>query len=242
MSTADNQLPSEDENATPTPTPIPIPDAAPESEARRAAELKDRFWNAENNCIDTEALIRSYNELEARLGAPGNTVPARADAYDIRIDHPAIDIDADVNEILHASGFSNKQAQVVYDLARDKLLPLIEELSQEATQNTHAARLENHFGGTDRWQAVSRQIATWGQSKLPQDVFQSLSTSFDGVIALHRMMTSDEPVLIGGSTASATTLSEDGLRELMRNPKYWRDQDPATVKQVQQGFEALYPG
>ena len=35
-------------------------------------------------------------------------------------------------------------------------------------------------------------------------------------------------------------LTEQKLRDLMRDPKYWRDHDPETVKKIEQGFERLY--
>lgn len=37
------------------------------------------------------------------------------------------------------------------------------------------------------------------------------------------------------------TLTEAGLKEMMRDPKYWRDQDPEIVKKVQDGFYRLFP-
>ena len=33
---------------------------------------------------------------------------------------------------------------------------------------------------------------------------------------------------------------EKRLRMLMQDPKYWRDQDPETVKRVEEGFKRLY--
>ena len=32
------------------------------------------------------------------------------------------------------------------------------------------------------------------------------------------------------------------LRALMRDPKYWRERDPAVVARVTEGFRRLYPG
>ena len=42
-----------------------------------------------------------------------------------------------------------------------------------------------------------------------------------------------------GGNAGAT---EAELRELMRDPRYWRDRDPAFVAKVAAGFERLFPG
>ena len=36
--------------------------------------------------------------------------------------------------------------------------------------------------------------------------------------------------------------SEDGLRKMMRDPRYWRERDPEMVKKVTRGFKTLYPG
>jgi hypothetical protein len=41
---------------------------------------------------------------------------------------------------------------------------------------------------------------------------------------------------------SGTGAAEGRLRELMRDPRYWRDRDPGFVARVASGFERLYPG
>lgn len=33
---------------------------------------------------------------------------------------------------------------------------------------------------------------------------------------------------------------EDELRKLMQDPKYWKHQDPETVRRVEEGFKRLY--
>lgn len=35
--------------------------------------------------------------------------------------------------------------------------------------------------------------------------------------------------------------SENGLRKMMRDPRYWRERDPETVRKVTKGFKNLYP-
>lgn len=36
-------------------------------------------------------------------------------------------------------------------------------------------------------------------------------------------------------------LSENQLKELMRDPRYWRDRDPEIIEKVRQGFRRLFP-
>lgn len=38
------------------------------------------------------------------------------------------------------------------------------------------------------------------------------------------------------------TPTEKELREMMRDPKYWRDHDPETVRKIEDGFKKLYGG
>lgn len=35
--------------------------------------------------------------------------------------------------------------------------------------------------------------------------------------------------------------AEEELRALMRDPRYWRDRDPAVLNRVSEGFKRLYP-
>ena len=73
------------------------------------------------------------------------------------------------------------------------------------------------------------------------DVLENLSNSYEGVLALHKMMQSDEPGLKAeASNPNSTDMAE--LQSMMRDPKYWRDKDPATVAKVTEGFEKAYGG
>lgn len=35
--------------------------------------------------------------------------------------------------------------------------------------------------------------------------------------------------------------SENGLRRMMRDPRYWKERDPTYIQKVTQGFQSLYP-
>ena len=100
---------------------------------------------------------------------------------------------------------------------------------------------DRYFGGKERWNTVSRQLGDWASAHLPDEVTAALGTSFEGVLALHRMMEADEPG-IAREGAAAGDLDENKLRTLMADPRYWRDQDPGLVAKVRAGFEKLYPG
>ena len=43
-----------------------------------------------------------------------------------------------------------------------------------------------------------------------------------------------------GDTAPSAGLTEDNLREMMQDPRYWSKNDPAYVRQVEAGFKKIY--
>lgn len=168
-------------------------------------------------------------------------VPDSPEQYRIDILEDYLERDMEMEAVLHQAGFTEAQVQLVYDLAAEKLAPLIVEVVQAAKGAGDSARLEAHFGGADRWKEIRRQIRKWGHKNLPGEAFDSLCSSFDGVMAVHRMMAAgDEPGLTKGGDRGEP-LSEDQLKRMMNDPRYWRDHDPALTRKVQSGFKRLYP-
>ena len=67
-------------------------------------------------------------------------------------------------------------------------------------------------------------------------------TNIKTVADIYSMMQSGEPGLMNRSAGGEEILDEEGLKKLMMSPKYWKEQDPATLKKVSDGFRRLYPG
>jgi hypothetical protein len=72
-------------------------------------------------------------------------------------------------------------------------------------------------------------------------VFEALSSTASGVLALHTMMEKGEPALLN-SAEPEESMGEDELRTMMRDPRYWRKRDPDFVARVSDGFRKLFPG
>lgn len=68
----------------------------------------------------------------------------------------------------------------------------------------------------------------------------NLSGSYDGVMALHRLMQSEEPTLSVEDTVPLEAGGETELKSMMRDPRYWKQKDPAFVKKVTEGFKSVY--
>jgi hypothetical protein len=254
-----------------TPTGIPDSDAFTDSkqedlsrkddlirkETSRPADVPEKFWDQETDTLRTQSLLKSYLELEKKLGTmvpvPNDEDPSSRhrlqrilgkpdspDDYQIEAPHELIAPDKAINAKLHEAGLSAEQAQLVYDLAAEHLVPMAEEINNEARQKIEQSKLAAHFGGEQKWQTIAPQLKTWAEANLPDDVFESLVSSFDGVIAIQQMMQAREPHLISESAVPSSSIDEKQLSQMMRDPRYWRDRDPAFVAEVTAGYRRLF--
>ncbi len=97
----------------------------------RPDQVPEKFWDPDQGNIRTDVLLKSYGELERRLGEGAINIPETPDAYELTMPDQQIQPDVDVNARLHAAGFTQEQTQLVYDLAYEKLFPLIAETTAE---------------------------------------------------------------------------------------------------------------
>lgn len=235
---------------------LQTPSAEPGKATARPADVPEKFWDAETGTLRVDALLKSYRELERRLSqraAPPAAdatpeeiqrfrqamgIPETPDGYCINAPHDLCCSDPEVNRRLHAAHFTNDQAQLVYDLAAERLLPLIAEAAAQFEADRQREKLHAHFGGEERFRQVAAQLAAWGRAKLPAPVFEALSSTAEGVLALEQMMRKEEPGL-SREAAPPAAASEAELRAMMRDPRYWRTREPEFVRRVTEGFRRL---
>jgi len=225
-----------------------------------ATAVPEKFRDPETGEIRVDALLKSYLELERKLAGmialPGPDmadadrrrlnaalgVPDGPDGYAVTSEHGLFEPDAELNQRMHAAGFTPEQVQLVYDMAAERLVPLVEDMASGFEADREIERLVAYFGGPDKWREVSRQMLAWARKSLPPEAVEGLAASFDGVMALYRMMTSQtEPGALGADPDAAGGDAQ-AVQALMRDPRYWRDKDPAVVAKVTEGFKRMYPG
>jgi hypothetical protein len=240
-----------DDPAEPPPEPM-----APVA-AARPADVPEKFWDEAAGAVRLEALLKSYCELERKLGTgrrcdePAVTtadapalepaaVAVEPEDWTIASPHPLIEPDGELNDRLRAAGFSQSQAQLVYQLAAERLLPVIQDALGDIEAQQQADRLRQHFGGAEAWGRTARQLRGWGEAHLDSAVLETLASSYEGVLALHQMMQASEPELLAGDAEPSIELDEPALVELMRDPRYWRQRDPEFIARVTAGFKRLY--
>ncbi len=237
----------------------PTPDRSSGSVlAERPGEVPEKFWDPERGEIRTEALLKSYAELERRLsrslpipeGEEKEAAVARLrralgwpetpEGYEITPPHPALEPDPELNRRLHEAGFTNEQAQLVYELAAEKVLPAVDEVVGTLMAEREREKLAHHFGGEESFARIAREIRSWAEAHLEPEVYETLSSSYQGVLTLHQMMQAQEPRVVGEPGSGSVALDEDQLYEMMRDPRYWRDRDPEFIARVTEGFRQLY--
>jgi hypothetical protein len=202
------------------------------------ADVPEKFKDPKTGDVKIDALVQSYKELEKRLSQVPSA-PKSHEEYCVECKHGLFTPDAEVNKRLHAKGLTQEQVQEVYDLAAEKMMPMMMEIAAEYQADREVEKLINHFGGVDTWREMSRQLLSFGRKNLPADVLDNLASSYEGVMALHRMMKGEEPKL-QRSNAAPMAADDKDLRSMMRDLKYWREKDPAFIAKVTEGFRDLY--
>lgn len=228
----------------------------PKADSSRPANLPEKFWDGSRSEVRIDALLSSYLALEKKLSnmlpAPQSDedrarlhralgVPERPEDYCVECKDGLLSPDIEVNTRLHAAGFTPEQVQTVYDLAAERLVPLILDIAAQFEAEREIERLEKEFGGAERWREISRQILAFGRRALPPEALAGLSGSYEGVMALYRMMQGGAGPSAGFDAAGAPeAFGEKDLHKMMRDPKYWRDRDPKFVARVTEGFKSVY--
>ena len=215
-------------------------------------QIPEKFLN-ENGELNTSALVKSYCELEKKMGnmisVPNNEsddatkqkfnhaigVPDSAD------DYPKNDLfdDESVRKKFHEIGLTSSQVEKIYNIAEEFLQPTLQNLFQLQTQTNAINELKKFFGDDDKMNEAMREINAFGERFLPHDAFEELCSTPQGIQGVYKMMQSMEPNVLTNKNATEN-LTDDALRDMMRDPKYWRDHDPEYVRKIENGFKKLY--
>ncbi len=215
-------------------------------------QIPEKFQN-DDGTLNTETLMKSYSELEKKIGTmisvptddADNTtrekfmhaigVPKTADEYPL---NPLFD-DETIREKFFDAGLTTKQVEKIYSIAEEFLSPALSEIFGLRHESESIAELKNFFGGTDKMKDALIAINAFGEKFLPSEAFESLCSTPQGIQSIYKMMQSMEPDVATGNSTSEK-LSDTELRRMMQDPKYWRDHDPEYVRKIETGFKKLY--
>ena len=214
--------------------------------------IPEKFLNKDGT-LNTDALLKSYLELEKKMGTMISVPSPDADESARKKFNRAIGVpenaseyptnqlfdDDALREKFFEIGLTSSQVEQIYQIAEDFLSPVLNDLFDMQNETTAITELKNFFGGTEKMNDALRAIKSFGEKFLPRDAFDMLCASPQGIQGIYQMMQSIEPSVVAGDD-DMKKLSDSDLRRMMRDPKYWRDQDPEYVRKIENGFKKLY--
>lgn len=218
---------------------------AEDSQPQRPEWLPEKYNTGED-------LAKAYKELESKLGTKEEDIrskiieeiqteafserPESAGDYqlpDIVNEEMAVD-----NELLkwwadhsYENGFSQEEFNKGIEMYAQAIG------SQEPDLDAEAAKLGDN--ANDRIQAASM----FANKFFPEQAIpavERMCESHEGILALEAVMEAMKDGSFTAETQPSAGQSEADLREMMNDPRYYKDRDPHFVKQVTEGFQALY--
>jgi len=215
-------------------------------------QIPEKFLD-ENGNLNTSALVKSYCELEKKMGSM-ISVPSddSDDATKQKFNHAigvpnsaseyptnALFDDESVRNQFYEIGLTSKQVEKIYDIAEKILQPTLHDLFELQKQTNAINELKNFFGSTQKMNDALKEINAFGERYLPESTFNELCSTAQGIQGMYKMMQAQEPEVLTDKNTSEN-LSDDDLRDMMKDPKYWRDHDPEYVRKIENGFKKLY--
>jgi len=215
-------------------------------------KVPEKFLN-QDGTLNSDALIKSYNELEKKIGGMISIPDEKSDESVKKRFYQAIGVpenpdeyphnelfdNENVRQEFHKIGLTNSQVEKIYDIAQDFLSPIISELFSLQQESNAVSELKNFFGGEEKMRDAFVAIKSFGERFLPTDAFNELCSTPQGIQGVYKMMQSMEPHVETDGNAPEN-LSDSDLRNMMRDPKYWRDHDQEYIRKIENGFKKLY--
>jgi len=215
-------------------------------------QIPEKFLD-ENGQLNTAALLKSYCELEKKMGTMVSVPKEDSDEITKQKFNHAIGVpdnaneypndslldDESVREKFHKIGLTSNQVAEIYNIAEEFLQPTLKNLFQMQTETNAINELKNFFGGTEKMNEAMKEINAFGEKFLPHDAFDALCSTPQGIQGIYKMMQSLEPEVFTDKNITKN-LTDNDLRMMMRDPKYWRDHDEEYIRKIENGFKKLY--
>ncbi len=214
--------------------------------------IPEKFRN-DDGTLNSDALIKSYTELEKKIGTMISVPDENSDETAVNrfrraigvpetpTEYPHNDLfdNENIRQEFHKIGLTKKQVEKIYDIANEFLSPVISEILSVEQESNAMSELRKFFGDDEKMRDAFIAIKSFGERFLPADAFNELCTTPAGIQGVYKMMQSMEPT-IKTDSSDMQNLTDSDLRRMMRDPKYWRDHDAEYVRKIENGFKKLY--
>lgn len=219
----------------------------------RPAWCPEKFYDPDIG-VRAEELGKAYNELEGRMRTKtdelreeilGEIKGQAPEKYELKLPEDLnvpenINIDLDENDPLLAwfNDFARERG-LTQDEYNEAIRVYIE-TEVAALPDVNAEIQKLGANGQDRLQAVSaslKELLSDEEAKL----LDGMMTSAAGVGVLEKLLKISGPEDFEGDAGNAPLTLEE-LRAIQNKPEYYRDQDPALIRKVTEGYKRLYGG
>lgn len=220
--------------------------------------LSPSFWDGDKNEVKLNDLIADHGNLskfKTESEARFKDRPESPDKYELKLPETVklpegaefrFEPDSPLMKTARQLAFDSGRGQAGFEemlgLYAQSLIDMGAEDETFAAEQYQAEMTKLGDKAKDRTDAVDSYL----KANLSEDEYKALSavtTTAAAVQAVEKLMTlSRDKNPQTGDVAQSPKLSEAELQSMMRDPKYWRDHDPAFIQQVSEGFKKLYPG
>lgn len=218
---------------------------AEDAEPARPDWLPEKYKSGED-------LAKAYKELSSKLGNKDEEI-RQSVADEIKADliknRPESIGDYELPESIDAdSAVDNELLQwwashaFEQGFGQDQFEQGIEMYSQSMSDDgpdLEAEALKLGEGAQDRIQSASM----FANKFFPQEALPAIERmceSHEGIIALEAIQEAMKDGSFSGDLTPPSSITEDGLKEMMQDPRYWSKNDPAFVREVESGYKKLY--
>jgi len=228
-------------------------DFVTEADVQQASAPERPEWLPEK-FKSPEDLAKSYTELQSKLGSKEEDIrksileEIQSQAFDGRPESAgdyqlpeSIDPEQSVdNELLQwwsehsfENGYSQEEFQQGIEMYAKAVMGNQPDIEAEAKK----------LG--DNAQARIEAASVFAHKFFPQEALPAIERmceTHEGIIALEAIQEAMKDGNFAGNTVPAAQTTERELREMMNDPRYWKDRDPAFIKEVTEGFQRIYRG
>ena len=215
-------------------------------------KIPEKFLNTDGT-LNTNALMKSYTELEKKISQMVTIPNSESDDVTRKKFNRAIGVptsaseypknelydDENLRQKFFDIGLTSTQVEKIYDIANEFLSPVISDIFSFQDETSAMNELKTFFGNEEKMNDALRAINTFGERFLPRDAFDALCATPQGIQSMYKMMQSMEPN-VQTDKNQTQNLSDEELRRMMRDPKYWRDGDTEYIRKIENGFKKLY--
>jgi hypothetical protein len=250
------------DGVTPAAAPSPAPAAA--DKPARPEWIPEKFWDADGGAPRVEDLAKSYQKLESIHGSAEKfeeTIKARfEEERRAGLPQKPEEYTPELPQELWPEGTKGEintddplvkfwqQTAHKYGLSKDDFSAGVAEFIK-ADMAARASIKEEVAKLGENAEARVKAVDTWLASSLDKEAygaFAKYAISADFIRGLEVLMQKSGGTVPANDDPSATTsgsgMTIEQLKELQKDPRYWKHGDKEIVEKVQAGYRALFPG